>query len=84
MGSDGAYSAFRHDGGPTLYGPLKLPVLADILEAGFIFAAVILALSFILVIPGVRGSQVSKYIYFQYLVLSKKFNTLVNNLLLYN
>lgn len=57
MGS--TYSAFRTNGGPTTYGPLKTAVTADVLEAGFIFAAVILAFSLLLILPGFNGRQVS-------------------------
>lgn len=51
------YDGWRKDGGPTLYGPLKTAVTADVLEAGFIFAIVILAFSLLLILPGIRGRQ---------------------------
>ena len=54
----GLYDGWRKDGGPTLYGSLKTPVTADVLEAGFLFSAAILAFSLLLALPGVRGLQV--------------------------
>lgn len=54
------YDGWRKDGFPTLYGPLKTAVTADVLEAGFIYAIVILAFSLLLVLPGIRGRQVSQ------------------------
>ena len=54
----GLYEGWRKDGGPTLYGPLKTAVTADVLEAGFIYATAILAFSLIIALPGVRGKQV--------------------------
>ena len=53
------YDGFRQNGGPTLYGSMKTSVTADVLEAGLIFAAVILAFSLLIVLPGIRGKQVS-------------------------
>ena len=56
---DGLFDAFRTNGAPTYYGPNQTPWEADILEAGFIFAFVILAISFFVVLPGIRGKEVS-------------------------
>ena len=46
--------------GPTLYGELKTPVTEDLLEVGLIVAFAIIAGSFILIIPGIRGAEVRK------------------------
>ena len=51
----GVFSAFRDEGGPTLYGHNRTPVTVDVLEIGFIFAAAILTLSFLLILPAYRG-----------------------------
>jgi len=56
---DGIFNAFRTNGAPTYYGPNQTAWEADILEAGFIFAFVILAVSFFVVLPGIRGKEVS-------------------------
>ena len=52
------YSALREGGAQTQYGPNKTAVTADVTEAGFIFAFIIIALSFFIILPGIRGSQV--------------------------
>jgi len=49
------YGGWRTKPFPTLYPSNKTPVTADVLESGFIFAACILAISFLVVLPGVRG-----------------------------
>jgi len=51
------FSLFRDVPYPTLYPPRKTPVTADVLEAGLIFAMCIIAFSFVLIIPGVRGRE---------------------------
>ena len=51
----GFFTAFRDEGGPTLYGHNRTPVTVDVLEIGFIFAAAILTLSFLLILPAYRG-----------------------------
>ena len=53
-----AYEAFRKDGGPTLYPSNKTPVTADVTEWGFIYAAIILAISLLVILPGARGKSV--------------------------
>lgn len=55
----GIFNAFRTNGAPTYYGPNQTPFEADILESGFIFAFVILAISFFVVLPGIRGKEVN-------------------------
>ncbi|CAH1797388.1 unnamed protein product [Owenia fusiformis] len=47
----------RSNGGPTLYSPNKTAVTVDVLEAGFIFAVLIVFFSFLLILPGVRGTE---------------------------
>ena len=54
----GYYEMWRTDGAPTQYGPLKTPVTADVLVAGFIYAIAALFCSLCLALIGVRGSQV--------------------------
>ena len=46
------FQAFRDNGAPTFYTPLKTPFQSDLLESGLIFAFVILAFSFFLILPG--------------------------------
>ena len=53
-----AYQAFRENGFPTFYSENKTAWQADILEAGFIFAFCILAFSFFVILPGIRGKEV--------------------------
>ena len=54
-------NAFRLQPGPTLYPENKTPVTEDLLEIGFLFAFGIIAFSFILIIPGIRGMEVSRW-----------------------
>ena len=49
--------------GPTLYSELKTPVTEDLLEVGLLVAFGIIAFSFILIIPGIRGAEVRKFGY---------------------
>lgn len=51
------YSALRNEGYPAYYAPLKTAVTVDVLEIGFIAAWVVVILSFIPIIPGIRGWQ---------------------------
>ena len=51
------YQSFREANWPTQFGSINTPVTVDILIIGFIYAAVILAFSLIIVIPGVRGTK---------------------------
>lgn len=51
----GFFDRFRAGFGfPTLYPSVKTAVTADVLEVGWIYAAVIVAFSLLLIIPGVR------------------------------
>ena len=43
---------------PTLYGEEKTPVTEDLLQVGLLVAFGIIAFSFILIIPGIRGAEV--------------------------
>lgn len=52
-----AYQAFRENGAPTYYDANPTPWQADILESGLIFAFVILAVSFFVILPGIRGKE---------------------------
>ena len=62
MASSGAFTAFRSNGAPTYYGSNKTPFMADILESGLIYAFVIVTFSFYVILPGIRGNEVSIYI----------------------
>ncbi|XP_013403434.2 dual oxidase maturation factor 1 [Lingula anatina] len=64
----GLFDTFRNKSGPTLYGPLKTPVTADVLEAGFIYAIAILAFSLLIILPGVRHKE--RIFYFVRVVVS--------------
>ncbi|KAL3875856.1 hypothetical protein ACJMK2_033767 [Sinanodonta woodiana] len=55
--SPNLYSAFRTNGGPTLYPEIKTAWQADILGSGLIYAFCILAVSFIVIIPGIKGKE---------------------------
>ena len=66
----GIYDAWRKDGGPTLYPSLKSAVTADVLEVGFIFAFVIVAFSFFIILPGFRGKEVSFLQFYKYVIKS--------------
>ena len=52
-------NSFRNQPYPTMYGELQTPVTQDITQMGLIFAFAIIAFSFILIIPGIRGWEVS-------------------------
>ena len=52
-------NSFRLQPGPTLYGENKTPVTEDLLEVGLLVAFGMIAFSFILIIPGIRGWEVS-------------------------
>ena len=54
-GWEGFFTAFRDPGAPTLYGSARTAVTVDVLEIGFVFAALILTLSFLLTLLGIRG-----------------------------
>jgi len=55
----GFFDGFRVGNFPTLYASYKTSETSDILLAGLIFAAVILAFSLLLIVPGVRRWHVS-------------------------
>ena len=52
-------NAFRQQPGPALYPALTSPVTDDVLEIGLAFGIGIIAFSFLLIIPGIRGWEVS-------------------------
>ena len=52
-------NAFRAQPFPALYGENKTPVTEDVLEVGLLVAFSMIAFSFILIIPGIRGWEVS-------------------------
>ena len=53
-------NSFRLQPGPTLYGENKTPVTEDLLEVGLLVAFGLIAFSFILIIPGIRGWEVGE------------------------
>lgn len=59
MSSPGLFDAFRSNGAPTYYDANKTPFMADILESGLIYAFVIVAFSFFIILPGIRGKEVN-------------------------
>lgn len=52
-------NSFRQQPGPALYGENKTPVTEDLLEVGLLVAFGMIAFSFIIIIPGIRGWEVS-------------------------
>jgi len=58
----GFFDEFRVGNFPTLYRSIKTSESSDILLAGFIFAAVIVVFSVLLIVPGVRRWHVSEAI----------------------
>ena len=55
----GFFSFARMEGYPTMFPPSKTACTVDVLETGFIFAFVILAICCYLVILGIAGKYVS-------------------------
>jgi len=51
-------NSFRNQPIPTRYGELRTPVTEDVLQVGLLFAFGIIAFSFILILPGIRGREV--------------------------
>ena len=66
-------NSFRNQPAPALYGENKTPVTEDVLEVGLLVAFAMIAFSFILIIPGIRGWEVS-------ILLSKLLYTFVKTL----
>lgn len=54
----GLYDAFRVKPLPTAYDANITAVTVDVLEAGLILAFVLLAFSFLVVLPGFRNKEV--------------------------
>jgi hypothetical protein len=56
----GFFDLWRKGQYPTMYPANQTPVTSDVLEAGFIFAGVILAFSLLIILPGIRsGDRIS-------------------------
>jgi len=53
----GLYDGWRHVPFPTMYDAMQTAVTADVLEIGLIYAAVIIAFSFLIILPGFRKSE---------------------------
>ena len=51
---DNFFQSFRDGDAPTLYKSLRTAVTADVLEAGFIYAGLIVTISLLIVLPGYR------------------------------
>ena len=56
-------NSFRNQPFQTLYGEEKTPVTEDVLEVGLLVAFGIIGFCFILIIPGIRGAEVSKSVW---------------------
>ena len=54
-------NSFRQQPAPALYGENKTPVTEDVLEVGLVVAFAMIAFSFILIIPGIRGMEVRAF-----------------------
>ena len=54
-------NSFRLQPGPTLYPENKTAVTEDVLEIGLVVAFAMIAFSFILIIPGIRGWEVRRF-----------------------
>ena len=52
-------NALRSQPFPALYGDNKTPVTEDVVEVGILVSFAIIAFSFLLIIPGIRGWEVS-------------------------
>lgn len=55
-------NSFRQQPAPALYGENKTPVSEDLLEVGLLVAFGMIAFSFIIIIPGIRGWEVSSVV----------------------
>ena len=55
-------NSFRAQPLPSQYPPNRTPVTEDVLQIGLIYAVVIVAVSFILIIPGIRSWEVCHYL----------------------
>ena len=55
-------NAFRLQPGPALYPANATPFLNDTEEVGLLVAFSIIAFSFILIIPGIRGWEVRQHL----------------------
>ena len=51
-------NSLRSQPQPSYFAPLKTPVTQDTLIVGLLFAFGIIAASFVLIIPGIRGWEV--------------------------
>lgn len=51
-------NSFRPQPGPAVYGENKTPVTSDLLQVGLLVAFAMIAFSFLLILPGIRGSEV--------------------------
>ena len=56
-------NSFRAQPLPTRYPSMRTPVTEDTLQVGLLYAFGIIALCFILIIPGIRGWEVLQFLY---------------------
>lgn len=52
-------NSFRPQPFPVIYGENKTPFRNDLVEVGILVAFAMIAFSFLLIIPGIRGWEVS-------------------------
>lgn len=63
-------NSFRRQPFGTTYGPLKTPVGEDDVQVGLLVAFGMIAFSFLLVIPGIRGLEVNTLTVAHYICVS--------------
>ena len=51
-------NALRRQPFPVVYEPMKTPVGEDVVQVGILVAFGIIAFSFLLIVPGIRGMEV--------------------------
>ena len=54
-------NALRRQPFPVVYEPMKTPVGEDVVQVGILVAFGIIAFSFLLIVPGIRGMEVNLY-----------------------
>ena len=64
-------NSFRNQPAPALYPDDKTPFAADVLEVGLAVACGMIAFSFLLILPGIRGWEVRNLLY------DRQFNALL-------
>ena len=54
-------NSFRPQPGPAIYPENKTPFMNDLVEVGIFVAFAMIAFSFVIIIPGIRGWEVSPH-----------------------